>query len=176
MKFKGDMRESETLKGVFLFSQTSFQDERGEIWTSYHKEQLNEFTGLTLSFCHDKFVRSRKNALRGIHGDPKTWKLVSAVSGEIFQVVVDARPGSDTYLQYDAFTLRGENLQSLLIPPGFGNAFLTLTESSMYHYKLAYAGAYNDHHEQFTLKWNDPRIGIQWPIEFPILSERDNDK
>ena len=126
-----------------------------------------------LSFRHDKFSYSKKNVLRGIHGDHKTWKLVTCVYGEIFQVVVDCRKNSDTYLKWEKFIIKECEPTLILIPPNMGNAFYVSSDSAVYHYKLAYEGSYVDADEQFSLKWNDPKINIHWPTTTPILSERD---
>ena len=111
--------------------------------------------------------------LRGIHGDHKSWKLVSCVAGEIMQVVVDMRKESSTYLSHECFNFGSHNHQMVLIPPGLGNAFFVKSEFATYHYKLAYQGDYVDSEDQFTVAWDDPRINIDWPSNGPILSERD---
>ncbi len=126
-----------------------------------------------LNFHHDKFSVSKKNVIRGIHGDFKTWKIVTCISGEINQVVVDLRKESKTYLKYINIKLNEKNKKLLLIPPHMGNAFAVLSTKATYHYKLAYKGSYNDANKQFSLKWNDQRIAINWNIKKPILSERD---
>jgi len=111
--------------------------------------------------------------LRGIHGDHKSWKFVSCVSGYIFQVAVDMRKNSETFLEWEAFNLGGSNREMILLPPGVGNAFYVTSDNATYHYKLAYDGDYADVDDQFTVAWNDPRINIVWPTTDPILSERD---
>ena len=89
--------------------------------------------------------------------------MVSCVYGKIFQVVVDNRPKSKTYLKYEAFEISHESPIQILIPPGFGNAFLVLSDYAVYNYSLSYDGQYNDYDNQFTLKWNDKRLQIKWP-------------
>ena len=111
--------------------------------------------------------------MRGIHGDYESYKLINCVYGKIFQVVVDCRKKSPTYLKYDSFELNHNDPKLILIPPGFGNAFQVVSNYSIYNYKLAYLGDYNDYDKQFTYKWNDDRIGIKWPLTKPILSKRD---
>jgi len=164
---------SEKIQGLKIITPSVFEESRGSIWTSYNSVQLEALLPEGLFFKHDKFSRSKQNVLRGIHGDNKSWKLVSCVSGSIMQVVVDMRPLSSTYLAHECFDLGSHNHQMILIPPKLGNAFYVSSESAIYHYKLAYQGDYADSDEQFTVAWNDPRLKINWPTHNPILSERD---
>jgi dTDP-4-dehydrorhamnose 3,5-epimerase len=167
------IEQSPKISGVKIISPSVFDESRGSIWTSYNTSQIGSLLPDGLSFKHDKFSTSKNNVLRGIHGDHKSWKLVSCVSGKIMQVVVDMRKQSNTYLAYECFDLGMHNQQIILIPPGLGNAFLVESEFATYHYKLAYQGDYVDADEQFTVAWDDPRINIDWPTRAPILSERD---
>jgi dTDP-4-dehydrorhamnose 3,5-epimerase len=144
-----------------------FTDYRGDLWTIWNKKESE------VDFNHDKVSTSRKNVLRGIHGDYKSTKLVTCLHGELFFVVVDNRPQSATYLQWDHTILDDRRRKMVLIPPGFGNAFLVLSDTSVFHYKWSYAGSYPDVEDQFTIKWNDPYININWPINNPILQLRD---
>lgn len=111
--------------------------------------------------------------LRGLHGDEKTWKLISCVHGEVYFVVVDNRTTSKSYLQWSSWILSDTNRKQILVPPEFANGHLVLSEIAVFHYQMAFVGEYNDVDRQFTLKWNDPKIGIPWPINNPILSPRD---
>ena len=165
--------ESSILSDVKIVSPSIFEEKRGEIWTSYSLDLLRSLVPPDVPFKHDKFSRSHFNVLRGIHGDQKSWKLVSCVCGTIMQVVVDMRPESKTYLRWQSFELGSNNRSMVLIPPGMGNAFYVRSISAIYHYKLAYSGEYIDADEQFTISWNDPKLGISWPTTTPILSERD---
>jgi dTDP-4-dehydrorhamnose 3,5-epimerase len=149
-----------------------FTDYRGEIWTSYHRDTFSE----NLNFKHDKYSTSRRGVLRGIHGDYKTWKLVSCLYGELYFVVVDNRPESDTYLQWRWIILSDKNRKQVLLPPGFGNAFYVLSDRSLFSYKLHYPGKYSGVDEQFTIKWDDSRLGIDWPTSNPILQPRDKNE
>ena len=173
MAIEFDIKESKRLKGVYIITPNKFQDLRGEIWSSYSKDALSHLLPNGLEFVLDKFTLSKSNVLRGIHGDHKSWKLVTCITGEIHQVVVDCRKDSPTYLQWEKFTINQENQQIILVPAGFGNAHCVRSKSAVYYYKCAYLGEYVDADEQFTFAWNDPRIGIDWGVENPILSERD---
>tara|TARA_B100000780_G_scaffold44496_1_gene27653 strand:- start:87 stop:614 length:528 start_codon:yes stop_codon:yes gene_type:complete len=174
MTFMREVCTSKIFPEVLLCQHSKFDDLRGSLWTTFDKDL---FSGSEpheqLDFGHDKFATSKKDVIRGIHGDYKSYKLITAVFGKIFQVVVDCREDSVNYLRYQTFELDANQPSSILLPPGFGNAFCALSDTTVYHYKLAYTGKYTDADEQFTYKWNDPKIGIKWPVADPILSLRD---
>ena len=157
-----------SLKDIKEFIIPSFEDFRGEIYTTY-KEGV-----LPVKFNHDKVCIRYKDVLVGIHGDVNTWKLVNCLYGRAFCVIVDNRPESIDYLKHKTFLLSHENKKQILVPPNCGNSFLVLSDLCIYSYKLSYTGEYTDQEKQFTLKWNDPKLGIKWPINNPILSERDS--
>jgi len=162
------------LPEIRVIHPSTSEDHRGNIWSSFISADIDKLLPSPLRFTHDKFSESKKNVLRGIHGDSKSWKLVTCVCGEIFQVVVDMRPDSKTYLQWCSYDIHAVTPQSILIPPGFGNAYYARTDKVVYHYKLAYVGEYFDVNEQFTVSWNYSRLRIPWPSKDPILSARDN--
>ena len=167
--------QNSILPEVGIIESDSFSDHRGKIYTTYRQQNFGSL-GLP-EFTHDKIVLSRKNVLRGIHGDYKTFKLVTCYHGSVEQVVVDCRQDSKNYKKWTKFSLYGGSGESILIPPGFGNAFLvTGNEDAVYNYKLAYDGRYLDADEQFTYAWNDTSIGINWSNKEPILSIRDGGK
>ena len=168
-----DIYRSEIIPDLVWFKTKKFSDVRGTLFTSFHKEVMEEYIPEELEFKHDKFALTFHNSLRGIHGDTKSWKLVTCVYGEVTQVVVDLRLGSATYGKWEKFVINQDNQISVLLPPGFGNAFVVTSEVAMYHYKLAYPGEYFDANEQFSIRWDDPKLGIEWPIQNPILSDRD---
>jgi dTDP-4-dehydrorhamnose 3,5-epimerase len=145
----------------------SFEDFRGELYTLFKQENSN------LVFNHDKVSISRKNVLRGLHGDSKSWKLITCLAGEVYLIVVDNRKDSPNYLKWDSIILTSKNKKSILIPPMFANGHLVLSKEATFFYKWSYPGSYPDVKDQFTLKWNDPNLGIHWPISNPILSKRD---
>ena len=173
MIFEFDILKSRYLKDVYIIRPGISKDIRGNIWTSFIKKDIEALLPENLYFKHDKFSESKKNVLRGIHGDKKSWKLVTCVFGDIYQVVVDCREESSTFNQYESFNINALNQISVLIPPRFGNAYYVKSENGVYHYKLAYEGEYIDANEQFSYKWNDPAFNIKWPTNNPILSERD---
>ena len=154
---------------VKVFIPDSSVDYRGEYWTTWKKDEFP----MRLNFNHDKVSTSYKNVIRGIHGDAKSWKLVTCLYGELYFVVVDNRKDSISYLEWDCTILNDKNKKLVLIPPGFGNSFCVLSNYSIFMYKWSYKGKYPDVKDQFTLKWNDSKIGINWPIDNPILQSRD---
>lgn len=155
------------IKDVVIRNQDAFTDYRGDLYTTWKEGDFD------LKFNHDKVSTSRKNVLRGIHGDSKSWKLVTCLYGDIYFVIVDNRETSETFLKWDSMTLNSSNKKQVLVPPGVGNGFLVMSDQCVFHYKWAYTGTYADVDEQFTIKWDDPIIGIDWPIDNPILSRRD---
>lgn len=157
------------IKDVKIFEPNIYTDYRGDLWTLWNKQESN----FSLDFNHDKVSTSRKNVLRGIHGDFKSHKLVTCLFGEIYFVVVDNRKDSETYKKWDWIILDDKKRKQILLPPGVGNGFLVLSEKSVFHYKWSYDGEYPDVKDQFTIKWNDPKYNINWPIQNPILQMRD---
>jgi dTDP-4-dehydrorhamnose 3,5-epimerase len=173
MSIEFDIQESSEVDGVYVLTPSTSEDSRGNIWTSFLKNEVEKLLPSGMHFKHDKFSTSKKNVLRGIHGDTKSWKLVTCVFGEIQQVVVDMRKDSPTYKQYQSFIINQNKQQLILIPPYMGNAYYVSSEQAVYHYKLAYDGDYIDADEQFSMKWNDEKININWLSNSPILSIRD---
>jgi dTDP-4-dehydrorhamnose 3,5-epimerase len=168
------LTKSEKIADILIIKPSVFWDDRGNIFTSFNKDFYVEMTQKELDFKHDKFALNRQNVLRGLHGDSKTWKLVSCVFGEIYEVVVDMRPESPTYKKWDAFELKANEYTQVLIPPRFVNGYYVLSEKAVFHYKLAYDGEYIDAGEQITFPWNDPQFAISWPCTNPILQARDD--
>jgi dTDP-4-dehydrorhamnose 3,5-epimerase len=159
--------EDTDLDGVKLIKPTVHEDYRGTNFESYNASDYYEIPN---QFVVDSISTSRKHVLRGIHGDHRTTKLISCLYGTIYFVVLDCRSGSKTFHQWQAFTLSDRNKHQVLVPPGFGNAHLVMSDECVFSYKL------DQHYErssQFTLRWNDDQFNIYWPIKHPILSERD---
>ena len=173
MSIEFDIQESTEISGVYILTPSVSKDARGNIWTSFLKGEVEELLPDDLFFKHDKFSTSKHNVLRGIHGDTKSWKLVTCVHGEIQQVVVDMRKDSSTYKKWQSFVISQDNQKLILVPPNMGNAYYVNSSEAVYHYKLAYDGDYIDADEQFSVSWNDTSIGIKWLSNKPILSNRD---
>ena len=159
------------LKKVKIFKPKIFNDFRGEIWTKWEKKFFRN-----KKFNLSKYTSSKKNVLRGFHGDQKSWKLVSCISGEVLNVVVDYRKSSKNYLKYTSFVLNDKNKLSVLIPPRFLNSWLCLSKNCVYSYDYYFKGNYNDVKNQISIKWNDAKINFKWPIKKPILSFRDRQR
>lgn len=161
------------LQKVIVFEPSVHIDERGTLFSSYTEDFYKEYLPQNVKFIHDKFAESKFNVLRGLHGDNKTWKLISCIFGEIYEVVVDYDPNSDTYLKWESFELTDSNKKQILVPPNYLNGYFVKSDKAIFHYKLAYHGEYIDANQQLTIKWNDPALNIDWPCETPILQERD---
>jgi dTDP-4-dehydrorhamnose 3,5-epimerase len=152
---------------VKIYEPSSFHDYRGELYTLFDQKKSD------LVFNHDKVSRSSKNVLRGLHGDSKSWKLISCVAGSVYFVVVDNRISSPNYMKWDWTILSAENKKTVIVPPNFANGHYVLSDEATFFYKWSYEGEYPDVDSQFTIKWNDKDIGINWPTDNPILSKRD---
>jgi len=168
-----NIKKSKIFKEVLVFKPSVHYDERGTLFTTYNKDVYGPYLRNNLEFIHDKFAESKNNVLRGLHGDNKTWKLISCIKGEIFQVVVDYREKSNTYMKWDSWVLNDKNKLQILVPPGFVNGYYVMSESAVFHYKLAYHGEYLDAKDQYTVRWNSPEIDIDWPSNNPLLQDRD---
>lgn len=158
------------LDGVLLITPpTIFEDFRGCYVETYNEKLYNE-AGVAVKFVQDDISVSSRHVLRGLHGDLETWKLVSCLYGRFYLAVVNYNASSPQYLQWDAFTLSDKNRLQVLIPPRFGNGHLVLSAKAIFHYKQT---SYYNRAGQFTLAWNDPKLGIAWPVKKPIVSRRD---
>ena len=161
---------STKLNGVKLIAPpTNFEDFRGSYVEIYNR-RLYEDAGVSMDFIQDDVSSSRKDVLRGVHGDTSTWKLISCLHGAFYLVVVNNDSASPQYRQWQGFTLSDSNRIQVLVPPKFGNGHLVLTESTVFHYKQT--TEYN-RAGQFTILWDDPDYKIWWPVKQPILSMRD---
>jgi dTDP-4-dehydrorhamnose 3,5-epimerase len=148
---------------------TNFEDFRGSYIELYNR-RLFQDAGIDQDFIQDDISTSSRHVLRGIHGDGKTWKLISCLYGLFYLVVVNNDPASEEYRKWQGFTLSDRNRLQVLIPPNFGNGHLVLSDSAIFHYKQT---SDYDRESQFTILWNDPGLNIWWPIPSPILSRRD---
>jgi dTDP-4-dehydrorhamnose 3,5-epimerase len=160
------------LSGVVIIRTDFFRDQRGYFIESYHKQRFDEH-GLAYEFVQDNHSRSGQNVLRGIHYQDMTapmGKLVRCTEGSIFDVAVDLRVGSPTLGQWVGVELSEENQDQLMVPAGFGHAFVALSPFAQVAYKCT--GYYTPQAEG-TIRWDDPDLGIDWPTRDPIVSERD---
>lgn len=162
--------EKTSLDEVLLIKPSRFEDHRGTYVETFNIDDY-ERNGIGVKFLRDDISTSRKNVLRGIHYDNKTWKLIQCMQGKIFFVVVDMRNESPQYLKWVSFDLNDQNRHQVLVPPGFGNGHLVLSESCIFHYKMS---EYYDPANEKGVKWEDPSLGITWPVREPILSEKDS--
>jgi dTDP-4-dehydrorhamnose 3,5-epimerase len=163
------MARVDCLSEVTILTKDSFIDDRGELFTIW-KDTDTPF----MSFNHDKVASSNKNSLRGLHTD-KSWKLITCLYGKIQLAVVNFDKKSPEYLSWTDFILDADNKEklSILVPPGFLNGHLVLSDKAIFHYKWSYQGEYPDVKDQTSVCWSDPKIGINWLTDNPILSERD---
>jgi len=159
------------LESVLLIKPASFEDHRGEFLELYN-EKLYKSKGITVDFIEDDVSIATKGVIKGIHGDPVTWKLISCLHGKIYVVVINYDEHSKDFGRWQSFVLSETNKYQVLIPPKHGNGHLCLSEKSIFHYKQS---AYYDLGGQFTIKWNEPKFKLWWPIKAPILSRRDED-
>ncbi len=161
------------LDGVFILETKVFGDHRGWFTESWSRRTMEE-AGLDYDFVQDNHsLSTQRGTLRGIHFQLEPYsqaKLMRCIKGAVLDVAVDLRKGSSDYMRWFAVELNEENKRQLLIPRGFGHAFLTLTENVEFLYKTD--RYYNVGHDR-SIAWNDPEINIQWPISDPILSEKD---
>lgn len=158
------------LRGVKIINPaTNFEDFRGH-YVELYNSAIYKRAGINQEFIQDDISVSRKHVLRGIHGDSKTWKLVSCLSGSFYLLVVNFDPASEQYKKWQGFTLSETNRQQVLIPPMFGNGHVVMTDSATFHYKQT---TDYDREGQFTIPWNDPEFDFWWPVDRPITSIRD---
>lgn len=159
------------LPGVLLIEPFVHQDERGFFLETYRAERYAEH-GIRGPFVQDNHSRSRQATLRGLHAqlDPAQGKLVHCIAGEILDVAVDIRVGSPTFGRHFATPLTETNFRQLWIPPNFAHGFLVLSENAEVEYKVT--EPYRPQGE-IAIAWNDPELGIAWPVLVPTLSNRD---
>ena len=159
------------LPEVILVEPDVHRDERGFFLESYHAEKYSQ-GGIRGPFVQDNHSRSVQGTLRGLHAQLRRpqGKLVRAVEGEMLDVAVDIRPGSPTFGRWVAARLSGENFRQLYIPSGFAHGFCVLSPVVHVEYKCT---DFYDRADEIAIAWNDPDIGIDWPIAEPMLSAKD---
>ena len=158
---------------VLILEPRLFGDARGFFMESFNARRFRELSGLDVDFVQDNHSRSRKGVLRGLHYqiDQAQGKLVRVVQGRVFDVAVDLRRSSPTFARWEGVELSADNHRQLWIPPGFAHGFLVLSESADFLYKTT--DYYAPVHE-CCIRWDDPEIGIEWPLDAaPLVSEKD---
>ncbi len=158
---------------VLVLEPKVFGDARGFFYESFNARDFAQATGLNTHFVQDNHSKSAKGVLRGLHYQIQhpQGKLVRVVQGEVFDVAVDLRQSSPTFGQWVGVTLSADNHKQLWVPPGFAHGFVVLSELAEFLYKTT--DYWHPDHER-SLLWNDPTVGIQWPIDFePQLAAKD---
>jgi dTDP-4-dehydrorhamnose 3,5-epimerase len=159
------------LAGVMIVEPRRFPDNRGTFFESWHHERYAA-SGMPGPWWQDNVSVSKRNVLRGLHYQyPKPQgKLVAVLSGEVFDVAVDIRRGSPAFRRWVGVILSADNGRQLYIPPGFAHGFLTLSDVAVFHYKCT---EYYFSTADASIRWDDPAIGIEWPVRDPILAPKD---
>ena len=161
------------LDGVVVVEPKVFPDERGFFLESFNARHFAA-AGLPAEFVQDNHSRSTRGVLRGLHYQYPAWqgKLVRSLLGEIFDVAVDIRRASPTFGQWFGTVLSADNKKQLYVPPGYAHGFCVLSDVAEMAYKCT---ALYEPADDAAIRWNDPQIGIDWPISSPVLSAKDNE-
>ncbi len=159
------------IPGLLVIEPKVFGDARGFFLESWNEARYRE-AGLDAHFVQDNVSFSRRGTLRGMHfqNPNPQGKLLQVLEGEVFDVAVDIRRPSKTFGKWHGLLLSGENKRQFYIPPGFAHGFLVMSETALFQYKCTEIYSPQD---EMALRWDDPEVGIQWPIKNPLLSERD---
>jgi dTDP-4-dehydrorhamnose 3,5-epimerase len=160
------------LPGVLIIKPQVFSDGRGYFFESYHRERYSQY-GIRDGFVQDNLSYSVKDTLRGLHyqSPHSQAKLVQVLSGEVFDVAVDIRSSSPTFGRWEGIILSSENRKQFYIPKGFAHGFCVLSDTAIFSYKCD--DFYAPDCEGGVL-WSDPDLGIEWPVNAPLLSEKDS--
>ena len=160
-----------SLPGLVIVEPKAFGDQRGFFLETWNRKQYRD-VGIDEDFVQDNLSLSRAGVLRGLHYQhPDTQgKLVYVLQGEVFDVAVDIRTDSPTFGKWEGIVLSGDNKRQAYVPKGFAHGFCVLSETALFAYKCT--DFYNPAAEAGIL-WNDPEIGIDWPVSAPVLSEKD---
>ena len=164
------------IEGLLIIEPRVFADERGYFFESFSNRKFAELTGLDVQFVQDNESRSGRGVLRGLHFQKEPHaqaKLVRVVKGRVLDVAVDIRPESPTYGRYVAVELSGDNHRQLFIPKGFAHGYVALEEDTVFQYKCT---AYYHPESEGGIAWNDPTIGIDWPLSEGELTLSEKDK
>jgi dTDP-4-dehydrorhamnose 3,5-epimerase len=160
------------IRGCVIIEPTVFGDERGFFLETFHAARYAESAGINLPFVQDNHSRSSKRVLRGLHFQKTKpqGKLVRVVRGEIYDVAVDIRANSKTFGKWEAVILSEQNKLQFWVPPGFAHGFVVLSDSADFEYKCT---DFYDSTDEGSILWSDPDLGIQWPVQNPIVSAKD---
>lgn len=158
--------------GAKIIQPKVFGDARGFFLETFEKRRYQEMLDIDVDFVQDNHSRSSKGVLRGLHFQKTKpqGKLVRVVRGEVFDVAVDIRQGSPSYGEWCGVMLSEENKTQFWLPPGLAHGFIVLSDTADFEYKCT---DYYDPSDEGCLLWNDPDVGIEWPIADPLLSEKD---
>ena len=161
------------LKDCVIIEPKIFGDSRGFFLETFHEMRYSDLAEVNLSFVQDNHSRSTKNVLRGLHFQKTKpqGKLVRVVNGEVFDVAVDIRQNSSTFGQWESVILSDKNKTQFWIPPGFAHGFLVLSDTADFEYKCT---EYYDSSDEGSILWSDPDLNIDWPIDNPIISDKDS--
>tara|TARA_B110000902_G_scaffold25767_1_gene28110 strand:- start:672 stop:1226 length:555 start_codon:yes stop_codon:yes gene_type:complete len=156
---------------LIIFEPAVFGDDRGYFLETYNADRYKE-AGISENFVQDNLSFSRKGILRGLHYQTpmEQGKLVQVIEGEVYDVAVDIRVGSPTFGAWQSVVLSGLNKRQFYVPPGFAHGFVVTSETALFSYKCT--DFYNPAGER-SIAWNDPELGIDWPVTDPLVSEKD---
>ncbi|PKH98737.1 dTDP-4-dehydrorhamnose 3,5-epimerase [Shewanella sp. 11B5] len=159
------------IKDLLIIEPKVFGDDRDFFYETFQAERYKA-AGIDADFVQDNRSRSSQGVLRGLHFQKTKpqGKLVTVTDGEVFDVAVDLRPGSETFGQHEAIMLTGKNKLQFYVPPGFAHGFCVLSDTADFQYKCT---DYYDPSDESGLLWNDPSLQIQWPLSNPLLSDKD---
>ena len=159
------------LTGVIVVEPDVFRDERGFFLETFSRAKYAR-GGIDCEFLQDNHSRSQRNTIRGLHAQRQhpQGKLVRVLIGSILDVVVDIRRDSPTYLKWISVELSADNFRQIYVPPGFAHGICITSDVADIEYKCT---DYYDPNDELRIAWNDPAIGIRWPVENPILSDKD---
>ena len=160
------------LEGCVVIEPNIFGDDRGFFLETFNTSRYADLAGITLPFVQDNHSRSSKGVLRGLHFQKKKpqGKLVRVVRGEVYDVAVDIRAGSNTFGKWEGVLLSEANKKQFWVPPGFAHGFLVLSDIADFEYKCT---DYYDPSDEGSILWNDPALNISWSISNPTLSAKD---
>lgn len=160
------------LPGVILIEPDVYKDPRGFFLETWQEKKYRE-GGIDYQFVQDNYSKSVKGTLRGLHAQKAKpqGKLVRVVKGEVFDVAVDITPDSPTFKRWVGVTLSADKFNQFFVPPGFAHGFCVLSDEAEFEYKCT---DFYDPSDEITIRWDDPELGVDWPVTKPLLSDRDS--